>query len=65
MKKLVTLLSALVVAVALGMPVYARPATAGAPVPHSKAHKHHAKKKGSKEGKKKGQEGTNPGNTSK
>lgn len=64
MKKLVTLLAAIAVALSLSMPAYAQHGGGKKTPSHSgqqgKAHEQHAKKKGAHEGKKKGQHGTNP-----
>jgi len=72
MKKLLTLLAAMIVAIALSVPVMASQSkdTTGksettTSAPNKKAHKAHAAKKGAKKGKKEGQEGAASGKSSK
>ena len=70
MKKLLTLLATVAVAVSLAMPVFAqkegkKPKETASSSEYGQAHKKHAKKKGATEGKKEGQEGTTPGQASK
>jgi hypothetical protein len=64
-KKVITTLSALAVAVSLSAPMFAKEHTkkskeAAATTEQSQAHMKHAKKKGSTEGKKAGQQATTP-----
>jgi hypothetical protein len=73
MKKILTLLFTLTVALSLAMSAWAirwpfhlhKHAKAEATTDNTKAHDLHAKKKGATKGKKEGQEGTNPGHHAK
>ena len=65
MKKVITTLSALAIAVSLSAPAFAKGNTkkskqAAAATEQSQTHMKHAKKKGSTEGKKAGQQATTP-----
>ena len=63
MKKLLIVLCTLAVALALGMPAFAKKGEKKETATSSqqgKAHKKHAKKKGAAEGKKEGQQGQQP-----
>ncbi|MGA2630027.1 MAG: hypothetical protein ABSG54_07395 [Terriglobia bacterium] len=65
MKKVITTLSALAIAVSLSAPMFAKEHTkkskeAAATTEQGKAHTKHSKKKGATEGKKDGQQATTP-----
>ena len=65
MKKFVTMLFALAVALSLSVPVFAKgqekkAKASTASTEHSQAHAKHAKKKGTTEGKKEGQQSSTP-----
>lgn len=68
MKKLLTLLFAFAVACSLSAPTFAtkdEKKEAAGTTSEGKAHKKHAKKKGTTKGKKEGQQGTAPGEATK
>jgi len=73
MKKLLTILATMVIAFTLSVPGIASQgkgkgtakSETATSVHHGKAHRQHAKKQGTTKGKKEGQEGSNPGKSSK